>query len=169
MNQHFEYFQTVITLTKLSITQFCFFFYDIANFSVFDFAFQPRNDVKIKKCPFFVGVFFQFDKTFLHFDEFLFDVTWINGVQFLQKADDFFLHFMQIIHFDQKLVGANQLVFQIEVFAGFIMCNQAQQTGKACQIFPNKQVFVVDDFFQIKNAFRVFFVTKINTGNLVIK
>ena len=98
--------QKMMPHKKLPIIQPGFFFYDIADFSVFDFAFQPRNNVKIEESPFFVGVFFQFDKTFLHFYELLFDVTWVNGVQFFQKADDFLLHFMQIIHFNQKFIGA---------------------------------------------------------------
>ena len=142
-----------ITFLNLSIIQLCLFFNNIADFSVFDFAFEPRNDVQVKESPFFIGVFFQFDKSFLHFYEFLFDVAWINGVQFFQKADDFFLHFMQIIHFNQKFIGAYQLIFNVEIFPGFIMGNQAQQSGKASQIFPNIQVFVVDDFLQIKNTF----------------
>ena len=64
----------------LSITQLGFFLDDIADFSVFDFAFQPRNDVEVEESSFFVGVFFQFDKAFFHLDEFFFDVAWINGV-----------------------------------------------------------------------------------------
>ena len=105
-----------VTFLNLAIIQSCFFLNDIAYFSVFDFAFQPRNNVQVEKSPFFVGVFFQFDKTFLHFYELFFNVTWVNGVQFFQKTDDFFLHFMQIIQLDQELVSADQLVFYIEIF-----------------------------------------------------
>lgn len=68
----------VVAILNLSITQLRFFLNNIADFSVFDFAFEPRNDVKVEEGSFLISVFFQFDKTFFHFDEFFFDVAWIN-------------------------------------------------------------------------------------------
>ena len=90
------------------------------------------------------------------------------GSDFLsEKAQNFFLHHIEVVHFAQEPVNGFHQVLQQVVVSELIMGNEVQDAGIALKVAEQVAGLVVDDLVQVEDAIVIVATAKVEAGSTV--